>query len=224
MRLPTVHALASLGLAFVPAVLAGCAASSGERRVVLLESDSYRCGAAEGLGCGLALAPVLDAIDGLDGVAASAVSWDGTRFRIEVRPGADPDRIAAAAAALLEGESCCVVAPRGEAAPAEPGEWFDSERTLALSRHEAGVIAADFTARIAAEATLDAAAAERLHALLRGALEDAFERAHAAGGGVPRLWEELPRARAAFESRLDFLAPEERATVAAALDRELREE
>ncbi len=202
-------------------LLAGCAATSDSSRFVLIESSSYGCGAAEGLGCGLAIAPVLGAMDELDGVAESSVSWDGRTFRIEVLPGADPERVATAAAALLEGESCCVTAPRGQAAR-RPDEWFNAEQTQELSRHEAGVIAADFAAEITSEVVLEAGQAERLHDVLREELELAFERAHSAGGVVPRLWEQLPQARAGFESRLDFLTPDQKALVTALLDRELQ--
>ncbi len=204
-------------------LLAGCAAP-GSPRFVLLESGSYGCGAAEGLGCGLAIAPVLHRIDDLEGVAESSVSWDGTYFRIEVQPGADPDRVAAAAAALMEGEACCVTAPRGRAAPAEPGQWFNEEQTVALSRHEAGVIASHCAAFIAAEVTLDADVADRLHAILREDLERAFEQAHAAGGGVYRLREQLPVAWQMFEERLaELLTLEQSAQVAAIVARELGE-
>ena len=122
-------------------LLAGCAAPDGAG-FVLLESESYRCGAAEGLGCGLAIAPVLERIDELDGVAGSRVSWDGRYFRIEVLPGSDRERVASEAAVLLDGEACCVTAARGKAAPGPPDRWFDEEATVELSRHEAGVIAA----------------------------------------------------------------------------------
>jgi hypothetical protein len=68
---------------------------------------------------------------------------------------------------------------------------------------------------------LDAAASERLGDVLQEELERAFERARQAGGGVHRLYEEVPSARAAFEALLEFLTPEQRAKVSAALDRRL---
>ncbi len=213
MRLPGV--IAAL-------LLAGCASSSNQR-FVFLESEAYGCGAAEGLGCGLAIAPVLHRMDELEGVADSRVSWDGHTFRIEILPGADADRVAAAAAALLEGEACCVVAPRGKAAAAPPEQWFDEEGTLELSRHEAGVIAADFSSEVSAEVGLEPGDAERLRSVLREELERAFERAHAAGGDVERLWAELPSAWPRFEERIaGFLSPAQCAAVTAILERELQ--
>ena len=201
-------------------LLASCAAPSS--RTVHLESTSYGCGAAEGLGCGLAIAPVLERIDALEGVAESSTSWDGRTFRIELAPGADPERVAREAVALLEGETCCVVPPRGKAASEGPEEWFNAEQTVALSRHEASVIAADFAAKIAAEVPLEPALAERLHAVLLEELELAFERAHAAGGGVHRLGEQLPTAWPRLEARLaEFLTKEEAERVTAVLSREL---
>src|SRR6185503_2964232 len=184
------------------AVLLACCAAPGSQRFVLLESESYGCGAAEGLGCGLAIAPVLNRIDDLEGVAESSVSWNGHYFRIEILPGADADRVAAEAAALLEGEACCVTASRGKAAPAEPGEWFNEEQTVSLSRYEAGVIASHYATSLAAEVTLEADVAERLHTVLREELEHAFEQAHVAGGGVYRPREQLPVAWPKFEERL----------------------
>ena len=204
-------------------LLASCATHAGSR-TVFLESTSYGCGAAEGLGCGLAIAPVLEKIDALEGVAGSSTSWDGRTFRIDVEPGADPERVAAEAAALLEGEACCVVPARGQADPSGPQEWFDAEETVALSRHEAGVIAADLAAAVAAEVPLEPALAERLHAVLLEELELAFERAHAAGGGVHRLFEQLPTAWPRLETRLaEFLTSAQAERVTAVLERELRE-
>lgn len=212
--------VAQLVLAAFPAILVACA-STAETRFVVIESESYGCGAVEGLGCGLAIAPVLDTMDQLEGVAESSVSWDGKHFRIEVLPGADSDQVAAAATALLEGQACCVAEPRGQAQVAAPDQWFNSEQTLALSRHEAEVLAADFATEVAAEVALSTEASARLHVVLHEELEHAFERAHAAGGGVHRLWEQLPQTRATFESRLAFLTQDERARVMASLDSRL---
>jgi len=202
-------------------LLAACA-TSGERRYVVLESEAYGCGAAEGLGCGLAIAPVLHQIDELEGVGESSTSWDGRYFRIELEPGADSEHVSAAAAGLLQGEACCVTEPRGKAAPAGPEQWYDEERTRLLSRHEAGVIASHYADVINSEVELAPDSVKRLQTVLREELELAFERAHAAGGGVDRLWDQLPEASARFEKRLaEFLTPEQRAQVVAITMREL---
>ena len=224
MRLAQRSATAArLFLVAVPAILVACATSGADTRFVVIESDSYGCGAIEGLGCGLAIAPVLDTMDQLEGVAESSVSWDGRYFRIEVLPGADPDRVAAAATAALEGQACCVAEPRGHAKAAAPDQWFNSKQTLALSRHEAEVLASGFATGVAAEVTLDAKASEKLHAVLHEELEHAFERAQVAGGGVHRLWEQLPQTRASFESRLEFLSQDQRDRVLAYLDSKLEQ-
>jgi hypothetical protein len=210
----------TLRLLFAASLLAACAAPAP--RTVLLESASYGCGAADGLGCGLAIAPVLHRIDALDGVAGSSVSWDGRTFRIEIEPGADPEQVGAAAAALLEGEACCVTESRGKAAPGEPDRWYDEEGTLALSRHEASVIAAHYSSVIAAEVALEPATAERLHTVLREELERAFEQAHAEGGGVHRLMEQLPESWPRFEARMaELLTPEQLDRVTTIVGREL---
>jgi hypothetical protein len=202
-------------------LLTGCAAPS-VRRYVLLESESYMCGAAEGLGCGLALQPLLESIDGLEGVVESGASWDGRTIRVELLPEADPDQVASAATALMEGEACCVTEPRGQAEPGKNDQWFNSKQTVALSRHEAGVIASDFANAISAEVQLEPGVAERVHAALREELERAFEQAHAAGGGVHRLWEQLPTARPKLEARLaELLTPAQSEQVWAVIDREL---
>jgi hypothetical protein len=197
-------------------LLSSCAAPADGGRVLYLESEGYGCGAAPGLGCGLALAPVLAALDELPGVLASSASWDGRYVRLALRPDADEARVFAAAASLLEGTERRVAA--SQVPDAVGRAWYGSQETVALSRHEAGVLAADFARDIAVAVTLDATARERLQAELRVGFEQAFERAHAAGGGVGRLWEQFPQARRKFEQRLTFLSAEQRAGVSAFLD------
>jgi len=210
------------GVAWAAILGLGACAAPGGTRYVYLETEAYRCGAAEGLGCGLELQPVLSGIDELDGVVASGVSWDGLRLRIEIAPGADRDRVLAEARALLADEACCEIPARGAAAPGEPDRWYGADETIQLSRHEASMIAADFAAEIAAAVRLEPEVAERLHALLRGELERAFEQAHAAGGRVERLWEQLPESTKRIEARLAELLPaEQRARVMAVIAREL---
>ena len=191
-------------------LLASCAAPGGPR-FVLLESESYGCGAVEGLGCGLAIAPVLDEIDGLEGVAESSVSWDGRYFRIEVLPGADPDHVASAAAGLLEGEACCVTASRGRAAPAEPDQWFNAERLDAADGppdgHQAGAERVP-AARLGASTGLDARAEARILAALERALSarsrqapDSGARAATATRSSGRGWARHESLTAAFPGR-----------------------
>jgi len=210
--------------AFTASVLllcAACAAPPSGPHFVTLKAD-YGCGAAEGLGCGLAIAPVLERIDGLDGVAESRASWDGQWFRIEVRPGADPDAVAAAAAAVLEGDATCVAKSRGEAAAGEPDRWYSAAETVALSRHEAGVIASGLSATVESEVALAPDDARRLQDVLREELQKAFEQAHADGGGVHRLWERLPESWPRFEARLaEFLTPAQAGQVAQIVEREI---
>jgi hypothetical protein len=199
-------------------LLAACSSTGARNAYVVLQSDSYICGAAEGLGCGLAIAPALAQLDALAGVQESRVSWDGRWFRIQLEPGASPERVAEAAAAVLEGPAQRVDV---EHAPVEEGAWWNEQGTLELSLHEASELAADFTADIAATVELDEAQRAQLGALLREEIAQAFERAHAAGGGIPRLWEELPQARAQFAKRLDFLDVVQRSKVLEFLDRAL---
>jgi len=201
-------------------LIAGCAAPSGSR-FLYVDSDSYCCGAAEGLGCGLAIAPVLEQIDEVDGVAESATSWDGRQFRIELQHGADPDQVAQAAQRIMEGDATCTVEPRGKAAAGRPDRWYNAEQTLELSRHEAGVIASDFAAKIEAEVPLDPAVAERLHVIIREELERAFEQAHDEGGGVWRLQEQAASVMPRFEARIaELLTPDQARQVAAIIARE----
>jgi hypothetical protein len=206
--------------ALLSALLAACATPGPHDRFVYVEADSYGCGAAPGLGCGLALAPALAALDDLDGVAGSSASWDGRYVRLALRPDADEERMLAAAASVLEGSERRVAPSQVPDARGRP--WYDSVKTVELSRHEAGVIAADFARDMAHEVELDEPARRRLEAELRAGFERAFERAHAAGGGVERLWEQFPRARVEFEGRLTFLSAGQRARVAAFLDEALQ--
>jgi len=210
---PTARFLfAALLVGWLPA----CFLLGGKREPFLvLESDSYKCGASEGLGCGLAIEPALLRIDALEGVKESCVSWDGRWFRIQLEPGAHVERVAAEAEAILEGPERRVDA---KDAPGEEAGWWNAEGTLELSLHEASTLAADFTSDIAAAAELDEAKREHVGALLREELAHAFERAHAAGGGVPRLWEQLAAVRAAFEQQLEFLTAVEKSKVSEFLD------
>ncbi len=207
----------SLRIALPAALLASCAVAPVDERFVYFESPTYACGAAPDLGCGLALQPVLICLDALEGVAESRVSWDGLTVRLELLPGADDERVAAMAAAVLDGEEQRI--PASRAAGIE--NWFGAECCLDLSVFEAGVIATDLADGLSGEAQLDAADRDRIEAVLREELERAFRQAHAAGGGVDRLWEEFPAARGAFEERLTFLEPAQRTAIASFLDRKL---
>jgi hypothetical protein len=204
------------------ALLAGCASTSESERVVLLETGSYACGAAPDLGCGLALDPVLRELDALEGVERSRVSWDGLTFRIALASGADPARVAAEASAVL-GDGVARVQSAGPRQSPAPQRWLSSEETVELSRFEAACIAAGFARDVATEVELDPAQRRRLEVALRAELELAFERAHAAGGGVHRLWDEVSAAHGGVFERLAFLGDELRADVLAALDRKLEE-
>ncbi len=197
---------------------AACAAVTSDRTgVVVLESQAYACGAEEGLGCGLLLAPMLADLDRVDGVVESRTSWDGRLFELRLAPGADPERVARDAAVVVGGNPL-----RVDAAREGRERWFNSAGTVDLSRHEAGVLAARFAAELEAEVLVNPATAGQVEEILREELTLAFERAHAAGGGLERLWPEVAAARASFEPRVaPLLSEEQRARLGAYLDREL---
>lgn len=208
----------------VSALLVSCASSPERGGALFLESDGYMCGAEAGLGCGLALAPVLEQIDELPGVAGSEATWDGRLFRIELDPGAHRARVAAEAKAVLGAQGTASVSEVGSSSAGRDSgtRWFDAEETIQLSLHEAGVLARSWSAGIRSEVQLDGADAERLEDLLRAELEAAFTKAHEAGGGLHRLMEQAPAARPRLEERMvDFLTAEQRAAVLAFLDRVL---
>jgi hypothetical protein len=207
----------SLRIALPVALLTACAVAPEDERFIYFTSPTYACGAAADLGCGLALQPVLVRLDGLEGVAESCVSWDGLTLRLALLPGADDARVAAAAAEVLEGDEQRI--PESQAAGIE--SWFGAACCLDLSLHEAGVIATTLTEGLAEEVPLEAADRDRIETILGEELERAFRQAHAAGGGVDRLWEQLPAVRAAFAQRLDFLEPEQRAAVVAFLEHQV---
>jgi hypothetical protein len=210
-----------LRLAPLAGLLAGCAAAPASERLVLLETDAYACGAAEGLGCGLALAPALTALDEVEGVAESRVSWDGRYFRIDLLPGADAERVAAAAGNALEGSERRL--PASDLPGGAGAGWWNAAGTVELSRYEARVLAERLTAGIAQEQELPAETRQQLSTFLHAELKQAFEQAHAAGGGIERLREQVPQRRADLASRLDFLTAAQRAEVLGYLDRELAE-
>jgi hypothetical protein len=216
-RVPLVRfALVAL---LVALLVAGCASVPARDRFVYVAADSYACGAAEGLGCGLALEPVLRALDRVPGVASSGASWDGLTFRIELLQGADAQAVAEAATGVLEGVTRPIDAAR--AGDGRGVRWLNAEQTVELSRVEAGVIAADLCADIAAEVVLDPGTRRRLDAIVREVIVRAFERAHAAGGGGHRRGEQLPQARVDFERRTGFLSPEQIAAISSDVDEKL---
>jgi hypothetical protein len=198
------------------ALLASCASSPAGEYALYLHSDGYGCGAEEGLGCGLELDPVLERLDAIDGVASSEVTWDGRLFRLRLEPGVNRERVEAEAMRLLGSGGDTGDAP----APADQDlRWYDAEETLQLSLHEAGVIAKGWIAGIQSEFELSHASAERLEALLRDELRLAFTKAHDVGGGLHRLREQAPAARARLEPKLaEFLSVEQQAAVALYLD------
>jgi hypothetical protein len=205
-------------LALAALLLPACAAPpSGGAAFLYFETEAYACGAEENLGCGLALQPALSRLDVLDGVAASSVSWDGRFVRVELQQGADAGRVAAAVATELEGDEKLLPEAPDEGGPG----WLDVNRCLELSLHEAGVLARQYAGELAASAAVGQPASYQLESVMREALEQAFRRAHAAGGGVPRLREELLAGRTEFESQLGFLSAEQRALVLAGLDEAL---
>lgn len=187
----------------------------------MFESQDYMCGAEEGLGCGLVLAPMLADLDRLAGVEESRTSWSGRFIRIELEPDADVERVASAAAAVVGGEP-----HRAPAVPREghtAGErWLNSDETVQLSRHEAGVLAADFSSELSGEVGVGGATAAEIETILREELTRVFEEAHAAGGGLQRLWEGFPDARVRFEERVaPLLDAQQRERLAGYLEREM---
>jgi hypothetical protein len=166
-------------------------------------------------------------MDALEGVEESRVSWDGRFFLIELDPTADAGRVAEGAlSALLPGAAR--LAPEDEAvqvASFRRGErWLNRAESVDLSRHEAGVLAAQFAAPLSAEIGLDPERAGQLESVLREELLRAFDRVHAAGGGLERLQTEWPDLRRRFESRVaEFLDAGERARVAEILDQHFAE-
>lgn len=214
-------ARAPAALRLVGLLLAGCAAAPSADETVLLTSETYTCGAEEGLGCGLALAPVLARLDRLEGVAGSWVAWDGRTIRLDLLPGADAERVAAAAGEVLQGSERRISLAEAELPRGGHAGWWNAAGTADLSRHEAGVLAERFADEMARELDLAPQDRRQLSDLLRAELEQAFEAAHAAGGGLERLREQMALRRADFEGRLDFLTEAQRAELSAFLDREL---
>ncbi len=206
-------------------LLVGCASAPARESFLLLETPDYGCGAVEGLGCGLALAPVLARIDALPGVDRARTSWTGRYVRIALRSGTDPDEVAPAVAAVLGENAHRVKGGMLRASTAEMVDvdrWLDSAETVELSRAEARHLAGDFVRDIAGDLSFDEATSRRLAPILESELASAFERAHAAGGGVHRLWEQFPEARRRFEERLaGVLSEDDRARVTGWLARAL---
>ncbi len=199
------------------AALSLLAPPASAARHVAIATAAFGCGAAPGLGCGLALQPVLEQLDALEGIARAEVTQDGSVIRLRLERGADPDRAGAQAlAALPEGATV----RRRLATP----RWHDAASVVELSRREARVIAFDFAADMRDAGILDRAGERRVALLLLPEFEAAFERAHAAGGGVPRLWPEFPAVQAHLSRRLPVaLGPDLASRVLAFLEEALSE-
>jgi hypothetical protein len=130
---------------------------------------------------------VLARLDEIPGVRASRVDWTGRRFLIELDPGASGSTIAAEAERTLgdgaellgDGDTRSAVADfeRGEA-------WMRSGETLQLSHREARVLAERYGDEAARSIGMNESSTRKLVALFESELDRAFERTHAARGGV----------------------------------------
>jgi hypothetical protein len=85
------------------------AATSGKKkndptRRIVFKVESLTCPAVTGLGCGHRLAPVLAALKQIDGVEQALANRAGTLLCIAFAPGADHQKVTAAAAKLLTKE------------------------------------------------------------------------------------------------------------------------
>lgn len=213
-------------LAFVTLVALGCAAAPQRDRLIVLESAGYGCGAVEsGLGCGVAIQPVLARIDELDGVSESRVSWDGSQFLLELEPGADQACVTQAAAAVLEGSAKRADPKAEDAAVASyraGDRWLARSRTVELSRVEAREIANKYGPAVAREVKLDTATAEQLQAAMLEELTRTFEETHSEGGGLDRFRDKLRGTWERFEGKVAaFLTPAQRDHVGEILKRKV---
>ncbi len=198
----------------------GCATTQpATGSILILESGSYGCGAEDGLGCGLELAPMLADLDQVPGVEHSSASWDGRYVRLELASDANREHVVDAAAQRMHGDARPLDPSRVPTA-ARPG-WWDAASTIELSRYEAGVLARDYANEIAAVASLADEERERIHGALHKLLLDAFEDAHAQGGGLHRLHDAVVRRRAGFEDGLTYLSSDQRTRIGQLIDEHL---
>ncbi|HEU4396084.1 MAG TPA: hypothetical protein VFS92_11000 [Planctomycetota bacterium] len=167
---------------------------------------------------------MLAQLEALPGVDEARVDWTGEHFLLLLGEQADPGdverrvaRVLGAAPARLEGAARAEKVAsfrRGEA-------WMRSGETLRLSDEEARVLAVRTGDAIAGEMGLDGVKADALRELLREEIFRAFQRIHAAAGG---LEERLERDAPVVLERIGagcrrFLADDESEQVLAALRR-----
>jgi hypothetical protein len=63
-------------------------------RQIVFKVEGLTCPAVKGIGCGHRIAPVLERLDKIDGVEASAANYTGTMLRITAKAGADREKVA----------------------------------------------------------------------------------------------------------------------------------
>jgi hypothetical protein len=137
-------------------------------REIVFNVENLQCPAVKGVGCGSMLAPVLSQTDGLAGVSHSYSNWTGTRLRISAAPGADRDKVAERARALLSADGRNPIRVDGsEFAHALQGEdWHSAARLVDLSSYEFRTIAKRRLAAFADAEGLDAGHRDKLVALV----------------------------------------------------------
>ena len=170
---------------------------------------------------------MLASLQEVEGVAEAKVDHSGRYFLLVLEPGAEPRRAVEQARRWLEDAER--VEPSVEAALVEgyrDGErWFGPRDAERLSREEARHLAESEGRAAAAALGLDAERAEKLVRVLEQELARAFERIHAAGGGLgERADAEFAAAAARFVERsAAFLTPDEARRLRERAEQRLRE-
>jgi len=137
---------------------------------------------------------VLASLDEIEGVRESRIDHGGRHFLFVLEPGVDPALVEEKARALLPDAHRPDARAEGEfvAGFRRGDRWLASGETRELSREEAHILAERQAKESAELLGLDEARARKLAVVLDEETAAAFDRIHAAGGGLG------PDARAEF--------------------------
>jgi hypothetical protein len=159
-------------------------------RLIVFRVGGLTCPAVRGIGCGSLLAPVLERLDQVGGVQASAANYTGTMVRIWVAAGTDRDKVAEEVRKVLaENESKPVALAGDELRRAlDREEWREAGRIWELSAIEFRTLVPHRIRAFARAEKLDQKTADKLVRSAVDQLERVSKEAGKEGAIRPRDW------------------------------------
>jgi copper chaperone CopZ len=106
-------------------------------RQIVFTVKGLTCPAVKGIGCGHRLAPVLERVDKIDGVEASAANYTGTLLRISVKAEANREKVTAAVRQVLaENNPVALAGDALKKTALQKEQWRETRRVGELSAIE----------------------------------------------------------------------------------------